>query len=97
MEPITLLLIALLFGAGAAIVIEILSWSTVDEYVLSKSVANGSARIIRKRLESGRYQVVVGVFRPSGSKIVSQSWDAAQLDTTLQTHFGGQDVIQIKT
>jgi hypothetical protein len=98
MEPITLILIALLAaGAGAAVIVELLSWSTIEEYVSSKSIAGGSAKIIKNRLQSGRYHVVVGVFRPSGSEIASQSWQAAQLDTNLETRFGSRNVIQIKT
>lgn len=98
MEPITLIIIALLASAaGAAIMVEILSWGTVDTFVVSRSVANGSANIIKKRLESGRYQVVVGVFGSTGGEIYTQSWNAGELDVSLVERFGSRDAIQIKT
>jgi len=99
-EPITLILLALLAGAGvgaAAVIVEVLSYRAVDRYVSSISVTRGSAQIIRNRLQSGRYEVVVGVFGPAGSKLASQSWDAGQLDSTLEQRFGKQNVIQITT
>jgi hypothetical protein len=98
MEPITLILLALLAGAGtAAVVVEILSWRAVDSYIRSRSAASGSAEIIRKRLASGRYEVVVGVFTPLGAKVATQSWDARALDPALQDRFCGRNVIKIIT
>ncbi|VVJ24864.1 Uncharacterised protein [Amycolatopsis camponoti] len=96
MEPITLILLALLAGAGtAAIVVDVLSWRTVDSFIMAQPTTSGSAEIIKNRLASGRYQVVAGVFSPLGTKVATRSWEASTLEPLLQNRFGNRDAIKI--
>ena len=67
---------------------------------ISPSKGHGEARasyakLIRRRLSSGHYEVVTGVFTTRGSKIASQTWDAAELDQQLTRKFRSSNVITI--
>lgn len=97
MDPLSLLFFALLVGTGAAIVVSILTWTAIDEFVQLKVAKAGSAEIIRRRLSSGRYEVVAGVFSATGAKAASQRWDAGEIDQDLSRRFGAKNVIKIKT
>jgi hypothetical protein len=96
MEPISLLLIALFAGAGAAAVAS-LTWDTVRSFIRTNAVPAGSATVIRKRLASGNYSVVVGVFNGRGTKVASNTWTAAAIDSALLSQFGGKNVLKIRT
>jgi hypothetical protein len=95
-EPISLLLIALFAGAGAAVVAS-LSWDTLHSFIRAKAVPAGSATVIRKRLASGNYSVVVGVFDRRGTKVASNTWTAEAFDGALLSKFGGKNVLEIRT
>lgn len=96
MDPITLTLLALLLGAGT-ITIALLTSGVVHKFVASRAARFGTAEIIRKRLSTGRYEVIVGVFNPAGNKIASRRWNTATIDNELNTEFGDGDVIEIRT
>lgn len=96
MEPISLILL-LLVGAAAGAAVAVLSWRTVDQWIQAKAIRAGTATIIRQRLADGKYRVVTGVFTPSGAKVASKTWEAAQLDSELARRFGGRNTIRVKT
>lgn len=95
-EPFTIFAILLGLAAGGA-AIAILSWSQVDVFVSSNSVRSGTAKIIKRKLDSGEYAVVAGVFDSRGSRIAEESWKASTIDNQLQSRFGNRDEITIVT
>jgi hypothetical protein len=91
MDPIT---ICLLIWAGVVAVD--LTWETVQSWITSRKVPGGSATIIRTKLASGQYEVVTGVFNPSGAKIAERVWKASSLDATISARFpAGSNKIRI--
>jgi hypothetical protein len=84
MEPISLI-IALIISAvaGAASTVAYLNWSEIRSWITQNQVPAGYATVIARRLGSGQYEVVAGVFGPSRMQVRSAAWQARQLDPYL--------------
>jgi hypothetical protein len=60
-------------------------------------VPAGTARILRRRLASGRYLIVAGVFTKSGQRITQRTWQAEEIDGEVERRLmegGGYIVIE---
>jgi len=96
MEPISLILWLLLTAAaGAATAVAYLNWSTIWSWIMRNQVPGGYADVIAKRLVTGQYKVVAGVFGPTRLKIHSAAWQARQLDPYLASRLN--EVIRVQT
>ena len=88
------ILIALLL-AGA--VVACLPWSEISSWLTSrKNSVSDYAEIIKERLSNGNYKVIAGVFNKHGVKTSAQTWEAKDLDTELESKFGGSNLIRVE-
>jgi len=95
MEPISLIIWLLTAAAGAATAVAYLNWSTIRSWIKQNQVSGGHADVIAKRLVTGQYKVVAGVFGPTRMKIHTATWQAKQLDPYLAGRLN--KVIRVQT
>jgi hypothetical protein len=91
MEPITMIVLALLAAAGTAAV----GWGAVQNWVESHRVRGGAAKLLRRRLENGQYKVVGGVFDAGGTRIATNEWTGT-LEADLAARFGSAAEIVVR-
>jgi hypothetical protein len=90
MDPLTWIIIGVLF-AGAA-----LAFSAIMDWVSNNKNRNSSyATILKSKLSNGNYQVVSGIFDKTGRQQVSQTWEASKIDSDLESQFGNSNCIKI--
>jgi hypothetical protein len=94
MEPISLIILLLTAAAGATAV-AYLNWSTIQNWITRNQVSGGYADVIAKRLVTGQYKVVAGVFGPTRLQIHTTTWQAKRLDPYLAGRLNG--VIRVQT
>ena len=95
MDPITLLILGII---GAAAATAAISWTVIQNWIDANKIPQGTARIIKSRMASGKYRVVGGVFNQVGTLVTQTSWEASKIDDDLDRRLrqsGG--VIVIKT
>jgi hypothetical protein len=95
MEPISLIIWLLTAAAGAATAVAYLNWSTIWDWITQNQVPGGYADVIAKRLGTGQYKVVAGVFGPTRLQVHSTTWRAKQLDPNLAGRLN--EVIRVQT
>jgi hypothetical protein len=96
MEPISMIIFLLLSAAaGAGTVVAYLNWSTISSWITRNQVPGGYADIIAKRLATGQFEVVAGVFGPARVQIHSVAWKARQLDPYLASRLN--EVLRVQT
>jgi hypothetical protein len=93
MDPITLWLLAAL---GAALLVGILTWAAIRSWIYAPRSRAALARLVKKRLASGKVGVVAGIFDAAGDKIDEKSWEAESLDDELKQKFAGKSVVSIR-
>jgi hypothetical protein len=95
MEPISLIIWLLTAAAGAATAVAYLNWSTIQNWITRNRVSGGYADVIARRLVTGQYEVVAGVFGPTRLQIHTATWKAKQLDPYLTGRLS--EVIRVQT
>jgi hypothetical protein len=93
MDPITLWLLTLLVGAA---VVGTLTWAAIRSWIYAPRARASLAKLIKKRLASGKVGVVVGIFDAAGGKNDEKSWEAESLDDELKQKFAGKSVATIR-
>ena len=97
MEPITLTILAIMAAAAGGTALAVVAWSTVRNWVWGHKVPLGTGEIVQKKLTSGEYVVVAGVFSKWGTQVAKETWRARQLDSELEAEFrrnGGKIVVK---
>jgi hypothetical protein len=95
MEPISLIIALLTAAAGAATAVAYLKWSTIQNWITRNKVPGGYANVIARRLATGQYKVVAGVFGPTRTQVRSTTWKAKELDVYLAGKLN--EVIRVQT
>jgi hypothetical protein len=94
MEPITLVVLAVIAIASAASTI---TWRAINSWITLNKVPEGAATIIKEKLQSGNYKVVSGIFTTEGVLKAQRVWEASRMDEELTGEFeksGGVIVVK---
>lgn len=79
------LLLALLIGAA---LLAVLTWSDISSWITTNATGVSKyGEIIKEKLATGNYQVVVGVFDKRNTRTAKTSWTAKELDADLNARF----------
>jgi hypothetical protein len=86
-------IILALIGAAAMVC---LTWSMINNWFSANKTPDAQyGELIRKRLETGRYQVIAGVFSSGKVRLATQKWEADSLDAEVEAHFAGRNNIMV--
>lgn len=84
----------------AALVVAVLAWSTVNEWVKANTNSKSKfAGLIKERMKDGTYKVVSGVFEKkwfrnkAGKRQTMNAWEVERIDSDLEELFDGQDQV----
>ncbi|MCF2528661.1 hypothetical protein [Yinghuangia soli] len=98
MDPFTLALVWSLGGAAALVVLGLLTWGTVRRWITRRSAVGDYAELLQRRLESGEYVVVAGVFAADGTQRAAQTWQVDSIDDALAARLGKPgEAIRVQT
>lgn len=87
------LLFALLI-AGA--VLAVLAWDEVSNWLNANTDSYSQyGELIKERLANGNYKVVAGVFNKHKNKTATNSWEAEELDSELESKFNRKNRIRL--
>jgi hypothetical protein len=70
------------------------AWSAVEGWLdANRTPTTAYAEILKKRLTSGKYRVVAGVFDRHGHRTAQTEWEADELGDDLKRRFGNENRI----
>jgi hypothetical protein len=84
-EPITIAILAAIFGGAATVTL--LKWSAIRRKIDVSKIPGGFAEVINKGLKGDHYEVDLGIFDRGGTRRKSKTWKAKNLDSELQSRF----------
>jgi len=76
---------------AAAIVVGVVTWHAISEWLAVAKSKGTWAKIIKDRLENGDFVVVGGVFDDQENIVEQRAWRAKDLDEELRKRFYGHN------
>lgn len=81
---------------GAIFVIELALSTIMGWFNRNTTIDSSYGELIKKKMQSGDYKVIAGVFDNRGVETVSNEWEAEKLDEDLEEYFGGRSKVRVE-
>lgn len=79
--------VALAALAGMVVAAGSLAFSEIRDWLDRNRIQRSTGEVLRKKMNSGQYTVVAGIFSESGTRIAQRKWTACSLDPELDKKF----------